>query len=139
MALLSTGRFVNPEILAAYRARLWPGSAHVVQYFRWLAAVTGDLGYSYTSAQPVLTMILSAWRRLVDVVRLFARCGDCLAAWRLDSAIFTSTACSTISARGSPLGIAMPVFWFCLILQLVFAVQLGWLPSSNRETVGDTG
>jgi peptide/nickel transport system permease protein len=37
------------------------------------------------------------------------------------------------------LGIAMPVFWFGLVLQLVFSVQLGWLPSSGRITVGNTG
>jgi peptide/nickel transport system permease protein len=33
-------------------------------------------------------------------------------------------------------GIAMPVFWFALILQLVFAVWLGWLPVAGTETVG---
>jgi peptide/nickel transport system permease protein len=32
----------------------------------------------------------------------------------------------------------MPVFWFALILQLVFAVRLGWLPVAGTETVGDT-
>jgi peptide/nickel transport system permease protein len=33
-------------------------------------------------------------------------------------------------------GIAMPVFWFALILQLVFGVFLGWLPIAGTETVG---
>ena len=35
------------------------------------------------------------------------------------------------------IGIAMPAFWFALILQLVFSVQLGWLPTSGRNTIGD--
>jgi peptide/nickel transport system permease protein len=33
-------------------------------------------------------------------------------------------------------GIAMPVFWFALILQLVFGVWLRWLPVSGTQTVG---
>jgi peptide/nickel transport system permease protein len=36
------------------------------------------------------------------------------------------------------LGIAMPVFWFALILQLIFSVRLGWLPVAGTETVGAT-
>jgi peptide/nickel transport system permease protein len=36
-------------------------------------------------------------------------------------------------------GIAMPVFWFALLLQLVFGVWLGWLPVAGTETVGATG
>jgi peptide/nickel transport system permease protein len=43
-----------------------------------------------------------------------------------------------IGTTFSFLGIAMPVFWFGLILQLVFSVKLGWLPTSGRETVGET-
>ena len=36
-------------------------------------------------------------------------------------------------------GISLPVFWFGLVLQLIFAVALGWLPSSGRTTPGDGG
>ena len=30
-------------------------------------------------------------------------------------------------------GLAMPVFWFGLMLQMLFAVKLGWLPSSGMH------
>jgi peptide/nickel transport system permease protein len=33
-------------------------------------------------------------------------------------------------------GIALPSFWFGLMLQIVFATDLGWLPSSGRTTFG---
>ena len=31
-------------------------------------------------------------------------------------------------------GISLPAFWFGLLLQIVFAIGLGWLPSSGRTT-----
>ncbi|MCB0152021.1 MAG: ABC transporter permease, partial [Caldilineaceae bacterium] len=135
------GRFVNPEILAAYRARLGLDQPIVVQYFRWLgAAVTGDLGYSYTSAQPVLTMILERLPATIELM-LSAYLLAAVIALPLGvySAIHKYSVLDYFGTGLSFLGIAMPVFWFGLILQLVFAVQLGWLPSSGRETVGDTG
>ncbi len=141
MALLQTGRFVNPEILAAYRARLGLDQPIVVQYFRWLgAALTGDLGYSYTSAQPVLTMILERLPATIELM-LSAYLLAAVIALPLGvySAIHKYSVLDYFGTGLSFLGIAMPVFWFGLILQLVFAVQLGWLPSSGRETVGDTG
>ncbi|MBE2239528.1 MAG: ABC transporter permease [Caldilineaceae bacterium] len=139
--LLATGRFVSPEILAAYRVRLGLDQPIFVQYFRWLgAALTGDLGYSYTSAQPVLTMILE---RLPATIQLMLSAYLLAAVIALPlgvySAIHKYSILDYFGTGLSFLGIAMPVFWFGLILQLVFAVQLGWLPSSGRETVGDTG
>ncbi|MBK8050784.1 MAG: ABC transporter permease [Anaerolineales bacterium] len=139
--LLATGRFVSPEILEAYRTRLGLDQPIYVQYFRWLTtALSGDLGYSYKSAQPVLQVIAE---RLPATIELM------LAAYLLAATIALPLGVYSAIHKYSPLdyagtglsflGIAMPVFWFGLILQLVFAVQLGWLPSSGRETVGNTG
>ena len=36
-------------------------------------------------------------------------------------------------------GISLPVFWLGLLLQMIFAVALGWLPSAGRATVGAAG
>src|SRR5262249_1962768 len=33
-------------------------------------------------------------------------------------------------------GISLPAFWFGLLLQIVFTIALGWLPSSGRATPG---
>src|SRR5437867_2414056 len=41
------------------------------------------------------------------------------------------------ATTASFLGIAMPVFWFALILQLLFSVNPGWLPTYGRDTIGD--
>ncbi|MCA1647808.1 MAG: ABC transporter permease, partial [Chloroflexi bacterium] len=39
-----------------------------------------------------------------------------------------------VAMIGSLLGISVPIFWLGLMLILVFAVGLGWLPTSGRET-----
>ncbi len=138
--LLASGRFVNPEMLAAYRARLGLDQPLVIQYFRWLgAALVGDLGYSFKTAQPVMTTImerLPATVELMGAAYLFAM----LVALPLGvySAIHKYSLTDYFGTGLSFMGIAMPVFWFGLMLQLIFSVNLGWLPSSGRGTVGDT-
>jgi peptide/nickel transport system permease protein len=53
-----------------------------------------------------------------------------LAAVRRNSWLDHATRIAAVS------GIALPAFWFGLLLQLLFAVQLGWLPTSGRLEVG---
>ena len=137
-ALLGTGRAVDPQALAAYRHRLGVDEPVPVQYVRWLtAALSGDLGESFQTGRPVSQMILErlpATLELMGAAFLIA----VLAALVLGifSAVRQYSAFDFLGTGFSFLGIAMPVFWFALILQLVFGVWLGWLPISGRETVG---
>ncbi|MCB0044952.1 MAG: ABC transporter permease [Caldilineaceae bacterium] len=138
---LGQGRFVDPEIMEKYRQRLGLDQPIYVQYLRWIgAALRGDFGYSYTAARPVSQMILE---RLPATLELMA-VGFVLAAiialpLGIYSAIRQYSIFDYLGTSFSFLGIAMPVFWFGLILQLIFAVRLGWLPTSGRITVGNTG
>lgn len=136
---LGTGRFVDPTIIEKYRVRLGLDQPIYIQYFRWIAAaVQGDLGYSYTAARPVSALI---WERLPATVELMFA-GFVLAAvialpLGVYSAIRRYSFVDVAGTSLSFLGVAMPVFWFGLILQLLFAVELGWLPTSGRVTVGN--
>lgn len=44
-----------------------------------------------------------------------------------------------ITSFVSYFGLAMPVFWFGLMLQILFAVKLGWLPSANMRSADRGG
>jgi peptide/nickel transport system permease protein len=108
------------------------------QYLHFLgAAFTGDLGRSFVFNQPALQIIvqrLPATLELAFAAMLIAiLLGIPLGLWaglRPDS-----IAGKTITA-GSILGFSLPTFWVGLMLILLFAVQLGWLPSTGRgETV----
>lgn len=140
-ALLESGRFIDPEVIEAYRQRLGVDEPVPVQYVRWLgAAVQGDLGVSFSTTRPVSEMILE---RLPATLELMG--ASFLLAAVLAFAIGTFSAVRQYSwfdhlgTGASFLGIAMPVFWFGLILQLVFGVWLGWLPVAGRGTVGASG
>ena len=139
-SLLETGRFIDPEVIESYRRRLGVDQPLHIQYVRWLAAaVTGDLGISFSTTRPVSEMImerLPATLELMGASFLFAA----VIALVLGtvSAVKQYSAVDHLGTGLSFLGIAMPVFWFALILQLVFSVRLGWLPVSGTHTVGDT-
>jgi peptide/nickel transport system permease protein len=111
-----------------------------IQYFRWLlAAMTGDLGISFSSTRPVAEMI---WERLPATLELMASsflfAAIIAGILGIYSALHQYSFVDFLTTGFSFLGIAMPVFWFGLILQLIFSVKLGWLPVSGTETVGAT-
>lgn len=138
--MLQSGLTINPEAIEAYRHRIGVDQPIYVQYFKWIsAAVTGDMGVSFSTNRPVLEMILE---RLPATLELMVISFLLAAVIAIPLGIYSSlrqySFFDMLATVGSYLGIAMPVFWFGLILQLIFSVNLGWLPVSGTETVGDT-
>ena len=105
-----------------------------VQYAKFLSgAVHGDLGKSFVHGTSALGMILErmpATLELAIVAMLSAVVlGIPLGLWA--GLKPNSFAGRTIMA-GSILGFSLPTFWVGLMLIMVFAVMLGWLPSNGR-------
>jgi peptide/nickel transport system permease protein len=137
-ALLESGRFIDPAVIEAYRERLGVDQPVYIQYLRWLtAAFSGDLGISFSTTRPVAEMIferLPATLELMGAAFVFAAIVAILLG--IVSAVRQYSWFDHLGTGLSFVGIAMPVFWFALILQLVFGVFLGWLPIAGTETVG---
>jgi peptide/nickel transport system permease protein len=110
-----------------------------LQYARWLFdAVRGNLGDSLFLGQPVLsaladraqpTFLLTILSTLVALV--IGLPAGILAAQNRGNWLDVGTMSFAI------LGISMPSFWLGLILILVFAVQLGWLPVAGYAPITD--
>lgn len=137
-ALFESGRFIDPAVIEAYRERLGVDQPVHIQYMRWLsAALSGDLGTSFSTTRPVAEMIverLPATLELMGAAFVFAAVVAILLG--IVSAVRQYSWFDHLGTGLSFVGIAMPVFWFALILQLVFGVFLGWLPIAGTETVG---
>jgi peptide/nickel transport system permease protein len=123
----------DPAALEALRQRYGLDRPLLVQYWDWLGnAVRGDFGLSYTSRTPVVEMIgqalsvtaMLALTALLIAILVAVPLGS-LAAVRHGRP--TDTAITTVT-QGF---VAIPEYWLAPVLILVFALQLGALPSAG--------
>lgn len=99
-------------------------------------ALKGDLGNSFVYGEPALQIIVERMPATFELalVSLFMSIiiGIPLGVW---AGLFPEKLSSKIVMSGSILGFSLPSFWVGLMMIMVFAVMLGWLPSTGR---GDT-
>lgn len=138
--MLQSGLTIDPSVIEAYRHRLGVDQPIYVQYFKWIsAALTGDFGFSFSTTRPVWEMIVERLPATLELMSVsFVLAALIAIPMGIYSALHQYSSFDLIGTTASFLGIAMPVFWFGLILQLIFSVKLGWLPVAGTETVGDT-
>lgn len=132
---------MTDERLAAIRERLGLDQPLPVQFVKWIQnLLRGDLGLSYVQNRPVTEVIWNAFPNTVllvvvglGIALIFALLFGVIAALN-PYGWFDNT-----TALVSYFGLAMPVFWFALMLQLLFSVKLGWLPSSGLHDSQNPG
>jgi peptide/nickel transport system permease protein len=130
---------LDPEVVAQIEANLGLDQPPHVQYARWLGnLLRGDMGISLTYNRPVATMVLE---RVPATVLLAG------------SALLLSLAISIplgiVCARHQHswldqllsslcfLGLAVPGFWLGILLVILFAAQLRWLPAAGMMSAGE--
>jgi peptide/nickel transport system permease protein len=132
-ALALAGEEHDPAAVAAIRAKYHLDRPLVVQYRIWLGNVLrGDFGESLRSRIPVSELLASKLPVTIE-----------LAVCSMLVALLLGLPAGVISAtrRGTPLdftanlvalsGLSVPHFWLGIMLILLFAVRLGWLPASG--------
>jgi len=127
------GMNAAPEAIAALRAELGLNGSVIARYLAWAGGMlTGDFGTSYTYRVPVAELV--AERAVVSVPLA-------LYALALSMAIAFPVGLIAAARRGAladygimgatQLGIAIPNFWFAMILVLIFAVNLRWFAAGG--------
>jgi peptide/nickel transport system permease protein len=140
-ALFARNARMTEEQLQAIRHNMGLDRPVHEQLVTWLVNLAqGDLGISYTQYRPVSqviwdvipnTLLLMGTGMLIS---LAAALSFGILAARRQYGFFDN-----VTSFVSYFGLAMPVFWFGLMLQLLFAVRLGWLPSAGMESAGGGG
>jgi peptide/nickel transport system permease protein len=135
--LFMLGQDATPEDRARITRQLGLDQPFYVQYARFVDnAMHGDFGLSLRQAQPVSKLIserLPATLELSAVAALLALVGG--VSMGVYTALRRDSWLSQLMLAVSLVGVSLPTFLIGILLILVFAVLLGWLPSFGR---GDT-
>jgi len=132
-AQLMLGTDATQETLAALRDKLGLNESAPVRYLHWMEGlIEGDLGVSYTYSVPVSQLVGE---------RMWVSLPLALLALVLSTIIGIPVGVIAATNRNRPLdygimglsqvGIALPNFWFALLLVYVFSLGLHWLPSGG--------
>jgi peptide/nickel transport system permease protein len=123
----------DPAAVAALRTQLGLDEPLPMRYLGWVAGLLqGDFGVSYTYRVPVSDLIsdrvaisLPLTLYALALSTLIAFPAGILAAAKRNSA-------ADVSVMGATqLGVAIPNFWFAMILVLVFAINLRWFSAGG--------
>ena len=127
------GENATPEQVQAVTERLGLDRPVHVQYWSWLThALSGDFGLSIQNREPVIDLIaqrIPATLQLGLAATLFGLLLGVPVA--VISALKPNSWIDRLLSAWSALALGLPTFWLGILLILLFAVQLQWLPSAS--------
>jgi peptide/nickel transport system permease protein len=123
----------TPEYIQQIRDRYGLDDPIYVQYGRFMMGLaTGDLGTSTFSRRPVTTEIGERFPRTLTLASISLLISTVVGVSAgIVSATRRNSLFDNVSMFVALVGVAAPVFWMALMLQLLFAVQLRWLPATG--------
>lgn len=136
-AIAIAGEHASVEVVTAIRERLGLDRPFIVQYAIFLGnLLRGDLGRSAWTGRPVSTELWGRFRNTLELTGasiLIALVVGLVAG--IISATRQYSFFDYIAMVGAMMGVSIPIFWLGLMLMLLFAVFLGWLPAMGRGTI----
>jgi peptide/nickel transport system permease protein len=121
----------TPEAAEAIRVKLGLDEPFHIQYLRWFGNVlTGDLGGSIATGETVVDIITTGLPKTLSLATLSFLIATAIAVPAgIVAALRRNTVFDYVASVVAFIGVSMPSFWFGILLILVFAVQLRWLPA----------
>jgi len=132
---------MSEQEIADARVRLGLDSNLLVQYIRWLGnALQGDFGISFKYKQPVMNLIPPLLgNTLILGITAYAAVFLLATLLAVFCTLHEDNLLDRLICRFGTILYYTPGFWFGVVLVLIFAVNLGWLPSSGAYDTGMKG
>src|SRR5438552_5148759 len=109
-----------------------------MQYLKWATGMaSGELGFSYRTGRPVGEIIrerVPATLQLMGIAYVIAIVLGLVTG--IVSAIRRRSIFDYVATTGAMIGLSVPTFWFGLVVIIVFAGGLRWIPSGGMATLG---
>ena len=133
--LLILGENATEEAVAAKTQELGLDQPILVRYFNYLAdLMRGDMGMSYFSSRSVADEVLTRFPATLKLAVVSAIISTLLAIpLGIFAAVKQNTLFDNFSMILSLVGNSMPAFWLALMLMMLFAEKLGWLPAQGMN------
>jgi peptide/nickel transport system permease protein len=127
------GLLASDDEVERIRTRMGLDEPLPIQYGQFLGrVVTGDLGISARTRRPVTQEIGARLPKTIELAAVGTVIGSLLGiVGGVVAARFRNRPADHVISMGSLIGISMPVYWLGLLLIMVFAVNLGWLPAAG--------
>ena len=127
------GADASPDAVRAMTVKLGLDQPLLSQYMHWIGGlVTGDLGNSYAYDTPVAGLIVE---RLALTIPLAVMSMVITVALALVAGVYAAASHNKLGDVGvmamTQFGIALPNFWFAILLILLFSVKLHWLSAGG--------
>ena len=132
-ATFMMGLNATPDTIEALRHSLGLTGPLPLRYLHWVGGMlTGDLGTSYTYRVPVAGLVLQRLQVSLPLT-VYAMALSSLLAFPAGmlAASRRGRAADLAVTGATQLGIAIPNFWFAMLLVIVFALRLHWLPAGG--------
>lgn len=133
ITVLAGDQAMDPEVVESLRSQYHLDEPLPFQYLRWLGnTAQGDFGYSFTTRQPVREAIADRLTVTLQLT-LFALVIALLVAIPIGvlAAIYRNSVFDYLNQGLAMIGGSMPAFWLGILLILLFAQKLEWLPASG--------
>jgi peptide/nickel transport system permease protein len=138
-AQMLMGPDASPEAVEALAVKLGIDRPPLERYFNWVGGMlTGNLGLSYAYSTPVADLVLERLALTVPLALMAMAITSVLA---LAAGIYAASRHNKLGDVGvmglSQIGIAIPNFWFAILLILLFSVHLGWFSAGGFNGWGE--